>query len=186
MPYDDSDMKIMPNDPSKLFDSSEGAAIAFLRETHNGNMEKARKLGMRLAAELLEGDGIRVPGIAEEIRSDPSTRINRKVLFACVANQVLEDIAPTSIVAQSALSAFYEEVRRLAPEIYERITDAAAFSLYILAMRSAPQDSCAIGHVFARLCGREQDETFVEYGCALAARLKEHCTEIALAVELVR
>ena len=51
MPYDDSDMKIAPNDPSELFDSSEGAATAFMRETQNGNMEKAKQLAAQLIAD---------------------------------------------------------------------------------------------------------------------------------------
>ena len=52
MRFDDSDIKIAPDDPSEVFDTSEGAAAAFAREKANGNMEKARALGVQFAAEL--------------------------------------------------------------------------------------------------------------------------------------
>ena len=100
MPYDDSDMKIAPNDPSELFDSSEGAATAFMRETQNGNMEKAKQLGAQFAAELSAGDrGIVNFGVGAY--DDGATLLQRSVLFAYVVNQVVEDLCPASIVAQS-------------------------------------------------------------------------------------
>ena len=92
MPYDDSDMKIAPNDPSELFDSSEGAATAFMRETQNGNMEKAKQLGAQFAAELSAGDrGIVNFGVGAY--DDGATLLQRSVLFAYVVNQFVEDFA---------------------------------------------------------------------------------------------
>lgn len=185
MPYDDSDMKIVPNDPSELFDSSEGAATAFLRETQNGNMEKARKLGAELAAELSAGDrGIVNFGVGAY--DDESTLLQRRVLFAYVVNQVVEDLAPASIVAQSAMSSFYDCLQKASPDVYEKITDAAVFSLYILSVRNAPDDPCAIGRVFAQLCGREADPVFVRYGCELSNYFAMYCTQLVLRVQLVR
>ena len=57
MRCDDSDMKIMPERVSKVFDSAEGAAVAFAREKANGNMDKARALGLRFAQELICKEG---------------------------------------------------------------------------------------------------------------------------------
>lgn len=182
---DDSDMKIVPNDPSELFDSSEGAATAFLRETQNGNMEKARKLGAQFAAELTAGDrGIVNFGVGAY--DDESTLLQRSVLFAYIVNQVVEDLAPASIVAQSAMSSFYSCLQEYSPQVYERITDAAVFSMYILSVRSAPDDPCAVGNVFARLCGREGDKVFVRYGCELANYFNMYCTQLVLRMQLVR
>lgn len=182
---DDSDMKIVPNDPSELFDSSEGAATAFLRETQNGNMEKARKLGAQFAAELTAGDrGIVNFGVGAY--DDESTLLQRSVLFAYIVNQVVEDLASASIVAQSAMSSFYSCLQQDSPQVYERITDAAVFSMYILSVRSAPDDPCAVGNVFARLCGREGDKVFVRYGCELANYFNMYCTQLVLRMQLVR
>ena len=185
MPYDDSDMKIAPNDPSELFDSSEGAATAFMRETQNGNMEKAKQLGAQFAAELSAGDrGIVNFGVGAY--DDGATLLQRSVLFAYVVNQVVEDLFPASIVAQSAMSSFYDCLRRDAPQVYERITDNAVFSQYILSVRSAPGDPNAIGKVFARLSGRENDNLFVRYGCELSNYFTMYCTQLVLRMQLIR
>lgn len=185
MPYDDSDMKIVPNDPSELFDSSEGAATAFLRETQNGNMEKARKLGAQFAAELASVErGIVNFGVGAY--DDDSTLLQRKVLFAYVVNRVVEDLSPASIVAQSAMSTFYGCLQKESPEVYERVTDAAVCSMYILSERNAPGDPGAVGQVFARLCKREGDPVFVRYGCELANYFAMYCTQLVLRMQLVR
>lgn len=185
MGYDDSDMKIVPNDPSELFDSSEGAANAFLRETQNGNMEKARTLGAQFAGELTgERKGIVSFGVGDF--DDDTTLLQRKVMFAYVVNQVLEELAPTSIVAQSAISAFQMAIRRDGPELYDPITDSAVISQYILAVRTMPDDKSAVGKVFARLCGRGEDPLFVRYGCELASYFTMYCTQVALRMQLVR
>ena len=39
--------------------------------------------------------------------------------------------------------------------VYGEINDAAAISLYMLTSRAPGLDACAVGRVFAKLCGRE-------------------------------
>ena len=132
---DDSDIKIVPDKPSKVFDMSEGAAYAFIREKTNGNMEKARALGKRFAGELTAGrTGVAQFGVGAF--DDQDTLAQRNVLFAFIVGRVIEEMAPNSIVAQSAMSAFYETIERTSPEIYRQISDSAALSLYIFSARS--------------------------------------------------
>ena len=134
---DDSDIKIVPDKPSKVFDMSEGAAYAFIREKTNGNMEKARALGKRFAGELTAGrTGVAQFGVGAF--DDQDTLAQRNVLFAFIVGRVIEEMAPNSIVAQSAMSAFYETIERTSPEIYQQISDSAALSLYIFSARSTP------------------------------------------------
>ncbi len=185
MNCDDSDMKIVPEKPSEIFDSSEGAANAFVREKSNGNMEKARLLGIQFAQELTaKSKGVTLFGAGEFDNSH--TIKQRKVMFAYIVNKVIEDIAPNSIVTQSALSAFYDTIQETSPEIYQMITDTAAYSLYILSDRAAPDDPCAIGRVFAQLCGKEGDPVFVRYGCELAGYFTMYCTQVALRAQMIR
>ena len=100
---DDSDIKIVPDKPSKVFDMSEGAAYAFIREKTNGNMEKARALGKRFAGELTAGrTGVAQFGVGAF--DDQDTLAQRNVLFAFIVGRVIEEMAPNSIVAQSAMS----------------------------------------------------------------------------------
>ena len=132
MRFDDSDIKIAPDDPSEVFDTSEGAAAAFAREKANGNMEKARALGVQFAAELTADErGIVWFGIGAFDSAE--TLSQRKVLFSYLVGRVIEDMAPNSIVAQSAMSAYYDELQRVSGETYGLVSDSAALSLYILA-----------------------------------------------------
>ena len=183
--FDDSDMKIVPDDPSEVFDTGEGAANSFAREKATGNMEKAKCLGQDFAAEITAGEkGIVWFGCGEY--DDELTIAQRQVMFAYIINKVIEDMAPNSIVAQSALSSFYETVQSALPEVYERITDSAAFSMYILSDRAAPDDPCAIGRVFARLCGHGKEALFERYGCELAEYFTMYCTQLLLRIHLIR
>lgn len=182
---DDSDIKIVPDRPSEIFDTSEGAAVAFVREKNNGNMEKARILGTRFAEALFSDDrkGIAF-GIGE--MDDANTIAQRKVMFTHVVGQVIEDIAPNSIVAQSALSAFYDRIQQDSAEIYDQVTETAAVTMYMLASRTTADDPQAYGGVFARLCGQEGNPLFVQYGSELANYFKLFCTHMALKIEWIR
>lgn len=185
MHSDDSDMKIAPEKLSELFDSSEGAATAFQRETQNGNMERARQLGRQLAQALTDPEkGIVLFGLGAY--DDEVILSQRKLMFAYVVGKVLNDLCPNSMVAQSAMSTFDEEVCVRSKEIHDLITDSAAYSLYTLSVRSAPDDPCAIGKIFAQLCKRGEDPLFVKYGCELAGYFTSYCTDCVLASKMVR
>ncbi len=182
---DDSDMKIAPDRPSELFDLSEGAASAFVREKSNGNMEKARLLGQSLAQELGKERG-GLPYFGVGIFDDDRSLSQRRLLYTYIVSRVIEDTAPNSIVAQSALSAFYDQIQRETPEYYAAVTDSAALSLYILAGRSEPDDYNALGRTFAQLCGREEDPVFCHYGRELALYFAVKCTQAVLRAQMIR
>ena len=185
MPQDDSDIKIMPDRASKVFDSAEGAATAFLRETHNGNMKKAKELGSQLAVELCGGQkGATLFGVG--LLDNEQTIFQRKVLFAYLAVKVTEDLAPNSLVAQSAIAAFYDTAEKNVPEIYGHLVDPAVFSQYALASRSNTDHDLAIGRIFARLCGREDDQLFVRYGRELTGYFTMYCSQLFLKTQMVR
>lgn len=187
MRFDDSDMKIVPDKPSDIFDMSEGAASAFVREKSNGNMDKAHQLGLAFAAEILNPtDAVVLFGIGQ--LDTELTIMQRKLMFAYIVNKVIEEMAPNSIVAQSAMAAFYDEIGGHSPEIYELITDSAAFSLYILSVRSSAEedDPYAIGRVFAQLCEHEDDKVFINYGCELAKLFTIQCTQMVLKADMIR
>lgn len=48
MRFDDSDIKIAPDDPSEVFDTSEGAAAAFAREKPTAIWRKRARSGSSL------------------------------------------------------------------------------------------------------------------------------------------
>lgn len=185
MKFDDSDMKIASHHMNKTVDMSEGAANTFVREKSNGNTEKARRLGKQFAAELTTTrKGATLFGIGAF--DNQRTMDQRKVLFAYIVNRVTNDMTPNSILSQSVLSSFYESVKQQSEELHELITDAAAFSLYILAHRSSPGNAEEIGKVFAQLCDREEDPVFIHYGAELSNYFIMYCTQLMLRMQLIK
>lgn len=183
MRQDDSDIKIMPDKPSAIFDSAEGAANAFLRETHNGNMEKAKVLGGQLAAELsVNRDGANLFGAD----SDKNMTFQRKVLYCYLVTRVVEDLSPNSMVAQSALAAFQDALQKDEPDIYDYIMNPTVFSQYILAARNVVEDTAAIGRVYAHLCGKADDELLARHGSELTKYFTMYCTELLMRIQMVR
>lgn len=100
---------------------------------------KRARSGSSLPAELTADErGIVWFGIGAFDSAE--TLSQRKVLFSYLVGRVIEDMAPNSIVAQSAMSAYYDELQRVSGETYGLVSDSAALSLYILAGRSSPDD----------------------------------------------
>lgn len=181
---DDSDMKIAGQVPKDGHDALEGEVDAFVREKTNGNIERAQKAGKLFAQALTSADQDSTVyfGIGE--MDDAVTLRQRRILFSYIVNRVIAELAPNSIVAQAALSSFYEQTRKASEEIYQQINDSLAFSLYIFSYRSAG-DMKAAARVFAQLCGKEGDRVFIQYGQELGAFFARFCTETILALEMV-
>lgn len=170
----DDDMKIAaPGGFSKNTrpeDSSELAAKEFLDLKRSGDIDKARGLGERYAAMLLE-KGREICALTRD--SEVSLRAHQQlVLCSYTINRVISEHSPNSILAQTALNVFYSRLEEDSPELYRHISDMAAFSLYILCERSHTcSDDSGVGGVYARLCGSGDDAQIIAEGGALYRKL---------------
>ena len=173
----DEDMKIA-NDALPAFDcrrESDEAAGRFIRHRENGNIQRAKELGEAFAHQMKA---------LESASGDPAVLAQKKVLFAFVVNKVIEETAPDSILAQAALSSFYQTVQEIAPGDYATISDSAAFSLYILAdrgRRNRNQDTP--GEVFAELCGQRGREEYCYIGQSLYNQYHLDCLDLCRQTE---
>ena len=136
-------------------DAGELAAQDFLAQKRNGNIDRARGLGEAFAKTLW--------GLAQDLIMDDESVFtqqeihHRLLLCSYSVNRVIANHSPNSIVAQTILSRFYAEVEDQSIVLHRHISDTAAFSLYILNERSGHGGDDAVGRIYAKLTGHEND-----------------------------
>ena len=160
-PFDDSDMRIAGDHPSRelLADDHGDEAV---RERENGNLERARQLGALMAGEVWSLD-------SENANPPESLQVaeQRRLLFAFAAAAGFDFFTPTPLCAHTALGSFYDTLGREAPALYEGVERSFAFSFYFLHLRREEHPAQGVGQTFAMLCGQEGDTAFIDRGAAL-------------------
>lgn len=193
----DEDMKIVEGSftrPSGKEELSEAEAVAkaYMEQKSAGNVEKARALG-RQYADTLRMESTDLLGLEKERKategegnlpfaketSDQLLRAHhRTVLFSYAVNRAIADLSPNSILAQTALNVFYDDLESKDPALAAHVRDMAAFSLYILCDRSENCLEDEIGNIYARLCGGEGQPELVEEGDSCFRRYYELCAHL--------
>ena len=171
----DEDMKIASPGSFSRNGASEEAELAaqkYLKLKSTGNIDKARSLGERFAAVLLQKEAAIRAGVAGGL--DPLCMHHQLVLYSYVVNRVISDLSPDPLLAQTSLNVFYEQMEEISPDLYRHISDMAAFSLYILCERGNRSQG-GIGSVYARLCEREGDAAVREEGDSLYEKFYALC-----------
>ncbi len=175
--YNDDDIKIAPEDLSKLFERGNPVADdnidLFLRQRSNGNTARARTLGEQYVSDLIDCVWTRAP---EDV-APVCFELQLKLLFAYVVHRIVEDYSPNHIVANAALGSFYEHLEEADPKIFEEINDNAAFSLYLYLHRSGEEKASEIGKTFAGLCDAGADSDCEAIGESAYARFLGGCAQ---------
>lgn len=148
----DDDMKIAPEDLSKLFTRENPVADdnidMLMRQRANKNTQRARELGAKYVKELIDCVWTKAP---EDVESK-IFETQLKLLFAYTVHRIIEDYSPNHIVADTALAAFYDALDDAEGELSKTINDSAAFSMYVYLHRSGNDSAVKIGETFADLC----------------------------------
>lgn len=148
----DDDMKIAPDDLSKLFARENPVADdnidMLMRQRANKNTQRARALGAEYVKELIDCVWTQPPqGVEPKV-----FETQLKLLFAYTVHRIIEDYSPNHIVADIALSAFYDDLDDADEELSKTINDTAAFSMYVYLHRTGEDNGARIGEIFADLC----------------------------------
>lgn len=179
---EDMDIKIAGAHANIVPDDGELAAIEFSGQKHNGNITRAYALGKRFAGLLFTTDDVLAARCCKKYAANSVIRSNAQVLFAFIVDTVLEHDCPNSVIAQTALNHFHEQVQAKSPETYTAILDSGAFSLYLLCSRDAKVSRDCIGSAFADGCDMESDNAVVKLGEDLYAEYVTICkAELGLA-----
>lgn len=148
----DDDMKIAPENLSELFLEKNPVAdeqlALFLGQRANHNTKRAKQLGREFAVSLSNCVWTQTPEDVDPVLFS----IQMKLLFAYTVHRLIGDYSPNQIVANTALSSFYEALEEIEPTVFEQINESAAFTLYFYLHRTREESSTSIGKTFASLC----------------------------------
>ena len=181
----DEDIKIAPEDLSKLFTNENPKADdnidLLMRQRANGNAAKAKALGKQYVEDLLDC----VWTVAPEDVDSNVFELQMKLLFAYVVHRIVSDYSPNQIISNSVLSSFYEHLEDADHKLSGEINDNAAFSLYILLHRTGTENSEKIGKIFADTCDAQPGSDCAIIGESAYARFLSACTQRMLNIEFV-
>ena len=134
----------------------------------NGNLEKARELGRRLATltPSFDSDGLRVnlKDVLPKKYLSQDILYQIKVMLVFEAEALLQMELPLPVLATTAINALHDALLENAPGFHKNISDGAAFTFYYLALKKSGDPSENIGEAFAMLCSVKNKEGFVEAG----------------------
>ena len=158
---------------AKAEDQSEKSAQAYLVHKENGNVDKARQLGHRLAEMVVED----LPAI-EDNSEDWLLIDHLKMLYIFVAEQVIRE-CPDAILYQVSLSAFREAIEKGVPGAYDAMSGCSADTFYQLAYyRKDPKQVVHnMGCAMAQLYGKPTDWKIITIGEHLFAAFQQNCRE---------
>ena len=187
---DDADMKIAPKSFSgakKARDHSEAQAEAqdYLRQKSSGNIDLARTLGERYASLLMDEARQNFDpwpaDMAQSLRAH-----HRLLLLSYVVNRVVAELCSSSILSQTTINVFYNEIEQKAPQLEKYIKDMASYSLYILCERSDTCSEDEIGKIYARLCGDKDNQSLIDEGNHYYRDYRRACEELHSQIGYVR
>lgn len=175
--FNDDDVKIAPNDLSQLFKKENPVADdnidLYLRQRSLGNTARARRLGKEYVADLIDCVWTKAPQGVDNAVFDTQV----KILFAYVVHRIIEDYSDNHIVANTAISSFYEQLEQEEPALFEALCNGTAFTMYLYTHRSGTENAQTIGEVFASLCEAKENEDCAVIGESAYARFVGACAQ---------
>lgn len=152
-------------------DQSERSAQAYLIQKENGNVEKARQLGQRLAEMVVED----LPHI-EDNSEDWLLIDHLKMLYVFVAEQIIRE-CPDAILYQVTLSAFRDAIEVGVPGVYGAMSGCGADTFYQLAYYRKKKDAVEsnMGRTLAQLYGKPDDWKLTAIGEHLFTAFQQKC-----------
>lgn len=167
MIFDDSDVKIF-NDGKKSADVFDEVSVMaeMTRNRSNGNAQKAKNLGTKLALMFVDE-----PHLFNDLESevgildfDDDIMYQIKVLLVFTAEYCINHSLSSPLLSNTAINSMHETVSQKAYEFYDKLDDAAEYSFYYLAVRKGGDIAENIGVSFAMLCGQETSNHFMRLG----------------------
>jgi len=185
---EDADVKIAPGSFSGGQREEADAlreAEDYLRQKSVGNIELARGLGERYAALLTRKVSENFDPWPTEL-ADSLRAHHRLLLLTYVVNRAVAELSPNSILAQTTLNVFYNELDEKAPQLDKYIRDMASYSLYVLCERSGSCPDDEIGRIYARLCADKDNPSLIDEGNKWYAKYYNACVELYEGARYVR
>ncbi len=160
MIHNDDDIKIF-HPTKKEGGAADLAELALLMDSYrsNGNMEKAEKLGEKLA--LLSPETL-CPKDAARLTTNELRLLRALMVFS--AQLSLHKYLPHQMLASQAINAMYSKIAKLHQGLFENISDGSSYTFYYLSVRKNKNVEENIGNNYAMLCDRDNDDFYRSLG----------------------
>lgn len=184
--FDDNDIKIFGG--SKI----ENEADVLIRiveimkkQRANGNMERAKELGIKIARQIYSPENIG-SSVAEKIeyfKSNEEIYEQIKMLVTFAAEAQIHLLLEKYSVSTMAVNSLYDELIKLDDDLYDNITNA--FTFYYLELRKGGDVPTLLGKRFAKLCGDGNDESLINLGSEIFTSISDIIREEIEATDFI-
>lgn len=156
---DDRDIKIYVK--NGMSETGEFMSITddILRHVSNGNRDKATQLGTKMAKIKAEDNIIDLSAY----RLSAAQLYQVRVLLTFTAEFCVQNRISVKFLSDAVSTAMYDYLKSNEKGYYDNISDGAAFTFYLLALKKDGETAQNIGEQFAMLCNFNKPE-FVELG----------------------
>ncbi len=144
---------------------TESIVAMLYNQKQNGNIDRARSLGRKMAEQVDADDGEFCFGYDAD--ENDQVILQRRMLLAFTVKRGFELFCPNMIVTKTANNQFFDIIHKNSPHIYADIQANGAFSYYTLCIRDSREPEECIGETFAQLSGHNGDKIYSELGEAL-------------------
>ncbi len=135
----------------------------------NGNRDKAIALGQKMAKVKPE-DGVVDLG---SLNMTSALLYQIRVLLTFMAEYSIQKNVPVEFLADTASSSMYEYLKVNESGYYDNISDGAAFTFYLLALKKGGDPAENIGNQFSMLCNIGWQE-IIDLGKRIFTQSAEH------------
>lgn len=166
---DDRDIKIYVK--KSMTETGEFQAINDEVQLHlaNGNRDKAIALGQQMAKIKPEDGIVDLSGFS----MTSALLYQVRVLLTFMAEYSIQKNIPVDFLADTASTAMYEYLKANESGYYNNISDGAAFTFYLLALKKGGDAATNIGDQFSMLCNISWQE-IIDLGKRIFVQASEY------------
>lgn len=166
---DDRDIKIYVK--KSMTETGEFQAINNEVQLHlaNGNRDKAISLGQQMAKIKPEDGIVDLSGF----NMTSALLYQVRVLLTFTAEYSIQKNIPVDFLADTASTAMYEYLKANESGYYNNISDGAAFTFYLLALKKGGDAATNIGEQFSMLCNISWQE-IIDLGKRIFVQASEY------------
>lgn len=154
-------------------------------ERSNGNLAKAKALGLNLANIFLDeksiNEGLR--NLIGTLETNKTILFQIRILMIFGAEKEIGRLLKKTLLCSTAINALHDKIHDNNLDFYNEFSDGAEYSFYYLAIKGSGDISKNIGKSFAMLCGRENDFHYRELGERLWMKTIKEVDEIISSYE---
>lgn len=177
---EDRDIKIYEGRGSSELNDIQRISEDIDRHKRNGNIDKAKALGKRLAK--IRPD---CKKLGLDIGNMPASELYCvRVLLTFTAEYAVQKYILPDTLADAVSASMYDYLKAEESGYYDNISDGSAFTFYLLALKKSGDTAKNIGEQFAQRCGINSEE-YVAFGADIFNKSLELYSKIIDETEFV-